>query len=184
MASFSPGRWAAALLSAAGNDAEAAVRTLEAASTVAPRSGRWGAIPSGRGAEAALAAALSALDQTSASAGERAAIRTLPLLARHGRLPELVAVAQAARDQLDRRSGLVRATVETAFPLEDQVKESLRAKLLVRTGAKSVELTERRVPEILGGLRIVVGSERIDGSLRKRLETLAASMGVAGLGDR
>lgn len=181
MASFDAKRWAEALMAAAGSDAPAAAAALDDCSAVLEAAGPKLRIPSGRAAEASLSAAFfgAGIPRT---AGETVAVKLVLLLARRGRLSRLPSVAAAARAMADAEAGLVRVVAETAVPLNGELRAALREKLLARTGARNIELIERIDPGLIGGMRIVVGSERIDGSIRKRLETMAASMGVAGRG--
>jgi F-type H+-transporting ATPase subunit delta len=179
MKSLDAPRWAEALIAAAGDNAGQAVCALEEAARAFGESGALTRIPSGRTAERRLASAFAKAVPTAQAAP---VARLVLLLARHSRLSEIGAVARAARSLMDAREGLFRVRMETAAPLTEASKESFRATLLHRTGARKIEFDERIVPELLGGARVVVGCERIDGSLRRRLETMAAAMGVANRG--
>jgi F-type H+-transporting ATPase subunit delta len=91
---------------------------------------------------------------------------------RLGVLPQVIsafhAIAAAAR-------GEVTAEVASAHPLTDEQFEALRQKLAAREG-RNIKLRSRVDPELLGGLVVTVGSKRIDGSIRTRLNTLALAM--------
>ncbi len=99
----------------------------------------------------------------------------LGVLAKNRRLavlPEMIrafhAIAAAAR-------GEVTAEVVSAHVLTDDQLEALRQKLAAREG-RNVKVRAKVDPELLGGLVVTVGSKRIDGSIRTRLNTLAQAM--------
>jgi F-type H+-transporting ATPase subunit delta len=97
--------------------------------------------------------------------------RFLDLLIRKGRLPELTAIARAYEDLADEREGILRARVETVVPLDERERAELKARLGARF-RKEILLEERSNPEILGGVRVIVGDEVLDLSLHNRLERL------------
>jgi F-type H+-transporting ATPase subunit delta len=96
------------------------------------------------------------------------------LISRH-RLGQLAAIAAAYRDQADAARGLRRAQVQSAVPLDDASRETLRH-LLAGQGAAQVILEEQVVPELLGGLRVQLGDRVFDGSVRGRLRRLAGTI--------
>ena len=53
--------------------------------------------------------------------------------------------------------------------------DQLKAKLTQREG-RTVKLTTKVDPDLLGGLVVTIGSKRIDGSIRTRLNSLAQAM--------
>ncbi len=75
----------------------------------------------------------------------------------------------------DKASGVVRAEVITAIPvdkaLEKQIRESLRKQL-----GTDVETTVRTDPSIIGGLVIRIGDRVIDDSVRTHLQQLQAAL--------
>ena len=80
---------------------------------------------------------------------------------------------------LDER-GAAEGTVESARPLDAAQLGSLAAALGPRVG-KQLTLQNRIVPELLGGLRVVVESKMIDASVAGRLEGLRKSLLAAPL---
>ncbi len=97
-------------------------------------------------------------------------------LALERRRPEVVLEAAEEFARLDREAkGVVVAFIETARPLDDATRKSLKAKLEEVT-AKSVEIEEEIVPELLGGVRIRIGSRMWDGSVRRRLDDLVTQL--------
>jgi len=67
-----------------------------------------------------------------------------------------------------------RAQVESAVPLDAALQADLRAQLGRRYGA-GLTFDFRHNPGLLGGLRVQVGSDVYDGSVRGRLDRLAES---------
>lgn len=99
----------------------------------------------------------------------------LGVLAQNRRLAQLPAVIRAFRAIAAAQRGEVTAEVASAHPLTDAQLETLRSKLTAREG-RTVKLTTRTDPGLLGGLVVTLGSKRIDASIRTRLNTLAQAM--------
>ncbi len=95
---------------------------------------------------------------------------------RLGALPEIIGafhmIAAAQR-------GEVTAEVTSAHALSDDQLEALKAKLTEREG-RTVKIRPNVDPDLLGGLVVTIGSKRIDGSIRSRLNSLAQAMKAAG----
>ncbi|HVN70027.1 MAG TPA: ATP synthase F1 subunit delta [Candidatus Binatia bacterium] len=81
---------------------------------------------------------------------------------------EYLALERAAR-------GVELLTVESARPLERSEVTSLVARLESVYG-KKYEVTEVVDPELIGGLRIMMGDRRIDASIEGRLEALSREL--------
>jgi F-type H+-transporting ATPase subunit delta len=80
----------------------------------------------------------------------------------------------------DVAKGRIRAEVTAAEPLKDKHVAALKAALAELTGGKSVEVTTKIDPEIIGGLIVKLGSRMVDGSLRTKLNSLRARMKEVG----
>lgn len=109
-------------------------------------------------------------------AGQRDLVRsTVLLLVDKGRaslVPELASVFdEAAREA----AGQAKAQVTSATPLEPALRDKLVERLSAASGLK-ITLEERVDAELLGGLRVVIGSRMIDGSVKRRLEELRARL--------
>jgi len=80
----------------------------------------------------------------------------------------------------DEHEGRVQVRVTTARELGADLKEALRASLEQRTN-KTVVLRERIDPEVLGGIRVNLGDQVLDGTIRRGLQDmrrrLAATQG-------
>ncbi len=190
---FSPQRWADAVLDYSGPNAEEAVAVLESISEAfsldpAPLSeGKPLAFPSGNRAagelEKMLSRSLGTLSPDTGNAGNSgsgaaAALRVAVLLTRRGLLREIGTVARSARQEFEARSGVVRVRAETALPLDARQSAKLRAALQKRTGAGELIVEENINPALLGGVRVLIGWERMDGTILKRLESLGAAEGL------
>ena len=99
----------------------------------------------------------------------------LGVLAENGRLDQLGAAIAAFDTLVSDHKGLARADVVSARPLSDAQLEALKSKLSARVG-RDVTLETSVDPELLGGLRVQLGSELIDATVRTKLNTLAQAM--------
>jgi len=66
------------------------------------------------------------------------------------------------------------ARVESAVPLSPDLQESVKAGL-ARIYGRGLDISFAQQPELIGGLRIQVGSDVYDGSIQARLATLQES---------
>jgi len=71
--------------------------------------------------------------------------------------------------------GIRQAQVTSAFPLDDAALKKLIADLEPRFKCK-LEATVNVDPELIGGVRVAVGDEVIDASVRGKLATMAAAL--------
>lgn len=99
----------------------------------------------------------------------------LGVLARNRRLASLRDVIAAFQMIAAAQRGEVNAKVTSAHPLSQAQLAALKDKLTQREG-RTVKLTSTIDPDILGGLVVTIGSQRIDGSIRTRLHSLAQAM--------
>ncbi len=99
----------------------------------------------------------------------------LGVLAQNRRLSHLPQIIQAFRTIAAAQRGEVTAQVSSAHALSDEQLEKLTKKLTAREG-RSVTLNTTVDPDLLGGLVVTIGSQRIDGSIRTRLNSLANAM--------
>lgn len=99
----------------------------------------------------------------------------LGVLAQNRRVAELPAVIRAFQAIAAAQRGEVGAEVASAHPLTDEQLSTLEQKLRAREG-RTVKLKTRVDPDLLGGLVVTIGSQRIDNSIRSRLNSLAQAM--------
>lgn len=95
----------------------------------------------------------------------------LEVLARHGRLGVLEAIARQARRLLRVRQGTLVVTVASATELSDQQRQDI-AQALSQAFSSKVLLETRVEPELVAGLSIRVGDRLLDASIRARLKQL------------
>ena len=99
----------------------------------------------------------------------------LGVLARNGRKSELSSVIRSFRRLAAEHRGEISAEVTSAHPLKDDQLEALKAQLGKRAG-RDVTIDVQVDPEILGGIVVKLGSQRIDASIRTKLNRLASAM--------
>jgi len=99
----------------------------------------------------------------------------LRTLVENGRLAALPEIAAQFRALKNAQSGSSDAQVFSAFPLDGDALADVAATLEKRFGRKlnvSVELQ----PELIGGIRVVVGDEVLDTSVKARLEQMKVAL--------
>ena len=93
----------------------------------------------------------------------------------NGRLRALPEIAAQFHALVSERSGVADAVVYSAFPIEPAQLADVVAMLETRFKRKlnaSVQLQ----PELIGGIRVVVGDEVLDTSVKARLEQMKAAL--------
>jgi F-type H+-transporting ATPase subunit delta len=93
----------------------------------------------------------------------------------NGRLSALPEIAEQFRALKNAQSGSSDAVVYSAFAMDGAAISALTATLEKRFGRKlnvSVELQ----PELIGGIRVVVGDEVLDSSVKARLEQMKVAL--------
>jgi F-type H+-transporting ATPase subunit delta len=93
----------------------------------------------------------------------------------NGRLNALPEIAEQFRALKNAQSGSSDAVVYSAFAIDDAARAELAATLEKRFARKlnvSVELQ----PELIGGIRVVVGDEVLDTSVKARLEQMKVAL--------
>ena len=99
----------------------------------------------------------------------------LGVLAANRRVADLPATIRAFHAIAAAQRGEVTAEVASAHALTDEQLAALETRLRAREG-RTVKFKTRVDPDLLGGLVVTVGSKRIDGSIRTRLNSLAQAM--------
>lgn len=97
--------------------------------------------------------------------------KLLLMLAERDRLALLPELAEAYRERLMEHLHILRAEVTTAVPLPDGRRATIERGLAEATG-RTVALTARVDPAIIGGAVTRVGSTVYDGSIVRQLERL------------
>jgi F-type H+-transporting ATPase subunit delta len=68
--------------------------------------------------------------------------------------------------------GIAQAVIETAFPIDGPTMDLISAAFEKRLGMKGFSATVRVLPELVGGMRVIIGSTVYDGTARSNLNRL------------
>ena len=93
----------------------------------------------------------------------------------NGRLNALPEVAAQFRALVNRRNGSSDAVVYSAYPMDSAALAEVGTALEKRFGRK-LNLTVQLDESLIGGIRIVVGDEVLDTSVKARLEQMKAAL--------
>jgi F-type H+-transporting ATPase subunit delta len=93
----------------------------------------------------------------------------------NGRLAALPEIAAQFRALRNAQSGSSDAVVYSAFPIPAAALAELAGTLEKRFGRK-LNLTVQEDPSLIGGIRVVVGDEVLDTSVKARLEQMKAAL--------
>jgi F-type H+-transporting ATPase subunit delta len=99
-------------------------------------------------------------------------LRTVIDNGRLGALPEISAQFRALKNA---QSGSSDAVVYSAFPIDAAALADVAAVLEKRFGRK-LNVTVESQPELIGGIRVVVGDEVLDTSVKARLEQMKVAL--------
>ena len=104
-----------------------------------------------------------------------AARNFLRVIIENGRLDALPEVAVQFRAIVNRLNGSSDAIVYSAFPVEDAALNDISDALQKRFGRK-LNLSVQIDASLIGGVRVVVGDEVLDNSVKARLEQMKAAL--------
>jgi F-type H+-transporting ATPase subunit delta len=93
----------------------------------------------------------------------------------NGRLAALPEVAAQFQGLVNAASGVAECSVESAFAIDAVQLVEVKAALEKRFGRK-LDIHVRLVPELIGGIRAVVGDEVLDTSVQARLQQMKAAL--------
>jgi F-type H+-transporting ATPase subunit delta len=93
----------------------------------------------------------------------------------NGRLAALPAIAAQFHELVNAQTGVSDALVESAFPIEGAQLAEVVTTLEKRFGRRLSAKVEVR-PELIGGIRVVVGDEVLDTSVKARLEQMKMAL--------
>jgi F-type H+-transporting ATPase subunit delta len=102
-------------------------------------------------------------------------VDTLQVMNRGNRMVLVGALAAAFAGIHEERAGGVAVQVQTAVPLSDAARTRLQAVISKKTG-KNAKIKESVDPNLLGGLVVRVGDDKLDGSVARKLAELLANM--------
>ena len=111
--------------------------------------------------------------------GSRDSVRNfLSLLLDRNRLDQIDDLLTAYQAALDQAAGIVPVSVSSTGPLDEAVRRRLR-KVMANLLKRKVRLAYETDPELIGGIRIQVGSTVYDGTIRTRLEEIGRQLAVS-----
>jgi len=93
----------------------------------------------------------------------------------NGRLAALPEMALQAQALMDARSGISQALVASAFAVTDAQLEELRV-VLEKRFARKLDITVVVDAALIGGIRVEVGDEVLDTSVRARLDRMKTAL--------
>jgi len=93
----------------------------------------------------------------------------------NGRLSALPEIASQFRALKNAKSGSSDAVVYSAFPVDGAALAEVATTLEKRFGRK-LNVTVELQPELIGGIRVVVGDEVLDTSIKARLEQMKVAL--------
>lgn len=99
----------------------------------------------------------------------------LRLVIENRRLGALPVVAQQFRSLKNAQSGTADAVVYSAFPIDTSALADLSATLEKRF-ARKLNVSVQQDESLIGGIRVVVGDEVLDTSVKARLEQMKAAL--------
>jgi F-type H+-transporting ATPase subunit delta len=106
---------------------------------------------------------------------DAAARNLLSLVARNDRLEALPAIQELYEELKADHENLVEAQIDSAFPLTDEQVRAMVQRLEART-KRRVKPQVSVVPELIGGVRVKIGDDVWDASVRGQLDNLAAAL--------
>jgi F-type H+-transporting ATPase subunit delta len=93
----------------------------------------------------------------------------------NGRLAALPEIAHQVRELRNAQSGASDATVYSAFPISAQQVAEVQQSLEKRFGRK-LNVSVQEDASLIGGIRVVVGDEVLDTSVKARLEQMKVAL--------
>ena len=93
----------------------------------------------------------------------------------NGRLATLPEIARQVRDMKNAQGGSSDAVVYSAFPIAADALARVSQALEKRFGRK-LNLSVQEDPSLIGGIRVVVGDEVLDTSVKARLEQMKVAL--------
>jgi F-type H+-transporting ATPase subunit delta len=93
----------------------------------------------------------------------------------NGRLPALPEIASQFTALVNAQGGVSDALIESPYPIEGLQLAEVVATLEKRF-ARKLNAAVRLVPELIGGIRVIVGDEVLDTSVKARLEQMKVAL--------
>lgn len=116
-----------------------------------------------------------ALDESFGGKVHEYLLSFMKILVERGSIGELYGCEEIFRRRYNEDHGILEVTAVSAAPLPDEQKAKLEKKLAEKTG-KTIRLSVREDPAVLGGLRLELEGKRLDGTVQRRLEEIEARL--------
>ncbi len=100
----------------------------------------------------------------------------LSLVNQNHRLSAMGEIARQFQAMKNQSEGAAEAIITSAFPLDGDALSSLLSSLKKRFGGKELRPTIQVDPALIGGVRIQVGDEVLDSSIKAQLAQMQASL--------
>lgn len=97
------------------------------------------------------------------------------LLAENGRIEILPEVSELFEQLKTQHEGVLGAKIASAFAMNDEQLKNLVANLEIKFKRK-IEATVSIDPELIGGVKVEIGDEVLDASVRGKLEAMAVAL--------
>lgn len=111
--------------------------------------------------------------------GDGGAIANLVcVMTRNRRIMRIDGVCAELNKLYNEKNNIAEMTVYTAVPLGKAERETLTAKLAEKSG-KTVKLTEKTDPELIGGIVVRYNNKVMDGSVKAKLRKIAGEIKLA-----
>ena len=94
------------------------------------------------------------------------------IITKKNREPLLPAIAREFHNAYNEYKGIRKATVISAVPLDDALRQEFSDVVKKLSAKAQVELVERVDPEMIGGFVLNVGDRQIDASIKNKLKSL------------
>ena len=168
--------YAEALMKASGSNAAALAAEIRALAEVAanPQMRQFADDPKAEAPQVLDVLASVAKTPSGAAVSEHSK-NLVRMVIENGRLAALPAIAAQFQALVDAGTGTSQARIESAFPITDAQLADIRATMEKRFG-KKLEASVVVVPELIGGVRVIVGDEVLDTSIRARLDQMKAAL--------
>lgn len=102
-------------------------------------------------------------------------VNFMKLLCEEGVMREIAGCARTYRTLYNKAHDILEVTATSAVALDAAAQEKLRAKLAASTG-KTIDLTVKVDPALLGGIRLDMDGVQMDGTVRHRLDAMRQSI--------
>ena len=106
--------------------------------------------------------------------------RLIQVMNQNGRASYIGVMARAYIKRVDEHRGVVDVEATVAQELDDASAAALRDQLGAVLGGKTVHLDTRVDPSLIGGVRLRIGDQLIDGSVQTRLRRMREKLKAAG----